>query len=127
MVKLGEFLIEGDTLAVEQADLEHAQCQEVLRGYREVMDRALRKVAQQVQLELQDKAASYVRRLLRRMGYQFDITGEDPVVDPVTPPGGDGGDPAPEEEPPDDGGGTSTANEEEPAPVGEGESFTEPP
>ncbi len=116
VVKLGEFLIEGDalavaagypamtnpdiaevqqyladakaaTLAVEQADLEHAQCQDVLRGYREVMDAALRKVAQQVQLEMQDKPASYVRRLLRRFGYRFTINGEDNVVDTAVPDG----------------------------------------
>ncbi|MDJ0835877.1 MAG: hypothetical protein QNK37_05125 [Acidobacteriota bacterium] len=100
VVKLAEFLVEGEdiataqgfppmsnpsaaelsalipaaksaVLAVETADLNHMEAQEDLRIYRAEADTLLRTIAKEIQIELSDKPDSYVRRILRRLGYSF--------------------------------------------------------
>ncbi|MDJ0835568.1 MAG: hypothetical protein QNK37_03570 [Acidobacteriota bacterium] len=100
VVKLAEFLVEGEeiatsqgyppmsnpsaaelsalipaaksaVLAVETADLNHMEAQEDLRIYRSEADTLLRTIAKEIQIELSDKPDSYVRRILRRLGYKF--------------------------------------------------------
>ncbi|MDJ0842243.1 MAG: hypothetical protein QNK37_37425 [Acidobacteriota bacterium] len=105
MVKLAEFLVEGEkiataqgfppmtnpsaaelaeriqpaksaVLAVETADLNHMEAQEDLRVYRAEADTLLRTIAREIQIELGDKPESYVRRILRRLGYKFTTPDE---------------------------------------------------
>ncbi len=56
---------------MELADLANAAAQDDLRSYRAEADSILRRVVGQIQLELGEKQPSYVRRLLRRLGFQF--------------------------------------------------------
>ncbi|MDJ0842453.1 MAG: hypothetical protein QNK37_38480 [Acidobacteriota bacterium] len=114
VVKLAEFLVEGEeiataqgyppmtnptaaelaeriqpaksaVLAVETADLDHMEAQEDLRVYRAEADILLRTIAREIQIELSDKPAGHVRRILRRLGYSFTTAVETPVVEEETP------------------------------------------
>nr|MDJ0840891.1 hypothetical protein [Acidobacteriota bacterium] len=67
-------------LAVETADLNHMEAQEDLRVYRAEADVLLRTIAKEIQIELSEKPESYIRRILRRLGYTVTTAVETPVA-----------------------------------------------